>query len=130
MIYASRGRNGGCELSYRCGDGPVEDGNDQKFVENTRRATIEDGDQDGAANGRPNIADDETNTGEGKEGKVAMEFLGVTRCVDDNSVFGRALSRTGRRLVRTRLFNLCHFFYRRQTNVLGRRRMEDKDREQ
>lgn len=77
MVDACGRGDGRGELGDGCRYGPVADRDGNELIENAWGPAVEDGDEDRAAYGWPDVADYEADAGEGEEVEVAVELLGV-----------------------------------------------------
>lgn len=82
MVDSTGGRHGGSELGDGSCNEPVEEGDDEEFIEHAGWSTVVDCDRHTSAKGHPDIAACDGESADSEEAEVAVEFLLVAGCVD------------------------------------------------
>lgn len=91
VVHAGRRRDGAGQLGDAGRHVPVAHGHGDELVQHAGGPAVEDGHEDGPANGRPHVADHETDAREREEVEVLVKLLDVTRGVDEHVLVGGCL---------------------------------------
>jgi hypothetical protein len=84
MIDTTSGGNGGSQFGDRSSDNPVENGDDDEFVQHARWAAVIQRDNDGGTSWAPGTAEHDAHAGEGQEAEAVRGSALVFRMRDED----------------------------------------------